>query len=72
MISKENKKFRKMFIVTEYAALINSLPATGDFCHRQITFVNSLDPDQADKMFGLIWIQTVWHPMVLKNQHSKS
>ena len=25
------------------------------------TFANSLDPDQARQMSGLIWIQTVWH-----------
>ena len=27
-------------------------------CHLLITNANSLDPDQADKMLGLIWIQT--------------
>ena len=27
----------------------------------KINFANSLDPDQARQMSGLIWIQTVWH-----------
>ena len=30
-------------------------------CHLLITFANSLDPDQAWKMSGLIWIQTIWN-----------
>ena len=30
MIKKENKSFRKMFIVTEYAALIGMKPADSD------------------------------------------
>ena len=28
-------------------------------CHLLIFFANSLDPDQADILSGLIWIQTV-------------
>ena len=32
---------------TEYEELVNSFPASGKFCHLLITFVNSLDPDQA-------------------------
>ena len=49
MIEKENIFFRKMFIVTEYAALrVTSFFASGDFRKMliQITFANSLSPDQ--------------------------
>ena len=31
------------------------------FCHLLMTFTNSLDPDQTDRMLVLIWIQTVWY-----------
>ena len=31
---------------------INSLPASGSFCHLLITFANSLDPDQARQNVG--------------------
>ena len=51
----------------------NSLPARGDFCCLLITFANSLDPDQARQMSGLIWIQIVWHPDgIEKIQYPKS
>ena len=30
----------------------NSFPASGNFCHLLITFVNSLDPDQAQQNIG--------------------
>ena len=33
MIQKENKKFRKMFIVTEYAALNDPVCEIRDFSH---------------------------------------
>ena len=50
MIQKENKKFRKMFIVTEYAALtppyrLYNLTLYSVVCFT--TFTNSLDPAQA-------------------------
>ena len=31
---------------------VNSIPATGNFCHLRITFANSLDPDQARLSVG--------------------
>ena len=34
------------------AYLINFLPASGDFCHLLITFVNNLDQDQAQQNVG--------------------
>ena len=48
-------------VVSRSFSVFNSLPASHDFCHLLIAFANSLDPDQdqADKMSGLIWIQTV-------------
>ena len=39
--------------------VFNSLPPRVDFCCLLITFANSLDPDQASKNLGLIWILTV-------------
>ena len=32
--------------------MLNSFPASGDFCRLQITFANSLDPDQAQQNVG--------------------
>ena len=46
-------------VVSRSCSVFNSFPASGDFCHLLITFANSLDTDQARKMSGLIWIQTV-------------
>ena len=46
-------------VVSRSCSVFKSLSASGDFCHLLITLANSLDPDQADKMSGLIWIQTV-------------
>ena len=40
-------------------------PASSNFCRLLITFANSFDPDQAHKMSGLIWVQTVWHSDVI-------
>ena len=41
----------------------NSLPASGEYCHHKVmTFANSMesmDPDQDERMSGLIWIQAV-------------
>ena len=48
--------------VSRSCSLFDSLPASGDFCHLLIIFANSLEPDQADILSGLILIQTVWHP----------
>ena len=33
--------------VVSGCSVLNSLPASGNFCHLLITFANSLDPDQA-------------------------
>ena len=46
-------------VVSRHCSVFNSLPASNNFCHLLITFANSLDPDKADIMLGLIWIQTV-------------
>ena len=35
-----------------HTILINSFPASGDFCSLLITFANSLDPDQARQNVG--------------------
>ena len=35
-----------------YEYLINSFPASGDFCHLLITVAKSLDPDQARQNVG--------------------
>ena len=33
-------------------SVLNSLPASDNFCHLLITFANSLDPDQARQNVG--------------------
>ena len=40
-------------------SLVNSFLASGDFWRLLVTFANSLYPNQALKMLGLILIQTV-------------
>ena len=37
---------------------LNTFLQVANFCHLLISFANSLDPDQARQMSGLIWIQT--------------
>ena len=32
--------------------MVNSFPASGDFCRLLLTFANSLDPDQARQNVG--------------------
>ena len=32
--------------------VVNSFPASGDYCHLPLTFENSLDPDQARQNVG--------------------
>ena len=34
-------------VISGSCSVLNSLPASGNFCHIMITFANSLDPDQA-------------------------
>ena len=34
------------------SSLLNSVPASGDFCRLLITFASSLDPDQARQNVG--------------------
>ena len=46
-------------VVSTSCFVFNSLPGRVDFCCLLITFANSLDPDQARQVSGLIWIQTV-------------
>ena len=41
-------------VVSKMCSVSNSLPASGDFCYLLKTFANSLDPDQAGQMLGLI------------------
>ena len=40
---------------------VKLLHASRKFCCLLMIFANNLDPDQARKMLGLIWIQAVWH-----------
>ena len=46
-------------VVSTSSFVINSLPARVDFCCLLKAIANSLDPDQARQMSGLILIQTV-------------
>ena len=39
-------------VLSRSCSVLNSLPASGNFCNLLITFVNSLDPDQAQQNTG--------------------
>ena len=45
------KLFLAKVLGSSYSVL-NSLPASGNFCNLLITFANSLDPDQARQNVG--------------------
>ena len=40
---------------------MNSLPASGEFCHLLMTFANSLDPYQARQNVGSDLDPNCWH-----------
>ena len=40
-------------VILRSCSVINSLPASGNFCHLLITFATSLDPDQAQQNIRL-------------------
>ena len=46
----------KVFFYNSY-----SLPVSRKCCHLLLIFANSLDPDMADRILGMIMIQTVLH-----------
>ena len=43
---------QKVHGVSRSCSVLNSLSASGNFCHLLITFANSLDPDQARQNVG--------------------